>query len=57
MAEVLALGQSEKLVQISELNSNSRSTLVSDQMLGDEMVQNLKRIYDVYDKNLSQEFI
>jgi hypothetical protein len=48
VAQTIAPGQSEKLVNISERNLRSKNTQDSDQMINDEIVQNLKRVYDVY---------
>jgi hypothetical protein len=48
MAEAYAPRQSEELIQISQLASNARNTDVLDQTVTNEMVQNLKQIYDLY---------
>ncbi len=48
MADALAPGQMEQLIQISHLGSQVSSTEVLDQAINNEMVQNLKRIYDLY---------
>jgi hypothetical protein len=48
VAQTIAPGQSEKLVNISERKLRSKNTQDSDQMMNDEIVQNLKRLYDVY---------
>ncbi|CAF1459116.1 unnamed protein product [Adineta ricciae] len=50
MAQTIAPGQHEKLVKISERSLRSKSTRDSDQIMNDEIVQNLKQLYDVYVK-------
>ena len=48
MAEALAPGQSEELIRISQVTSNVGDTEFFDQTVTNDMVQNLKRIYDLY---------
>ena len=50
MAEALAPGQSEALLQIAQLNSKIEDTRVRDKTISNEMVQNLKQIYGMYVK-------
>ena len=48
MAEALAPGQSEELLQVAQLGSNSKDVRMLDQALNNEMVENLKQIYNLY---------
>lgn len=48
MAEAIAPNQCEKLVDLSDRSASNPSTLMSSQIAGDEIVQNLKRLYDAY---------
>lgn len=48
MAEVLAPGQSEALVQISRSYSQNNDNRAQNETISNEMVQNLKLIYDAY---------
>ena len=48
MAEALALGQSETLLHMVESDSQDKGTQSLRETINDEMVQNLKRIYDLY---------
>jgi hypothetical protein len=48
MAEALAPGQGEELLQVAQLASNSGDIRALEQILNNEMVKNLKQIYDLY---------
>ncbi len=48
MAEALAPGQSEELLQVAQLGSNSKDVRTLDQTLNNEMVENLKQVYNLY---------
>lgn len=48
MAEAIAPKQWEKLVHLSDRSASNQSTFISSQLAGDEIVQNLKRLYDAY---------
>lgn len=48
MAEAIAPNQCEKLIDLSDRSASNQSTLISSQIVGDEIVQNLKRLYDAY---------
>jgi len=48
VAEAIAPKQCEKLVHLLDRNASNQSTLISSQLAGDEIVQNLKRLYDAY---------
>ncbi len=48
MAELLAPGQAETLLQIVQSDSQLKNTQSISETIGNEMVENLKRIYDFY---------
>ena len=48
MAEALAPGQSEELLQVAQLGSNSNDVRTLDQTLNNEIVENLKQVYNLY---------
>ncbi|CAF3388432.1 unnamed protein product [Rotaria sp. Silwood2] len=48
MAEALAPGQGETLLQIVQSDSQTKSTQLIHETISNEMVQNLKQIYDFY---------
>ncbi|CAF3282448.1 unnamed protein product [Rotaria sp. Silwood2] len=48
MAEALAPGQGDQLLQISQLDPHISSTKFLDQATDNEMIKNLKKIYDLY---------
>ena len=50
MAEALAPGQSEELLEIAHLASNTRDIRELHETLNNEMIQNIKQIYDLYVK-------
>ena len=50
MAEVLATGQREKLLEVAHLASNTRDIRELHETLNNEMIQNIKQIYDLYVK-------
>ena len=51
MAEALAPGQGETLLQIVQFDSQTKNTESLHETISNEMVQNLKRIYDFYVKH------
>ncbi|CAF5046094.1 unnamed protein product [Rotaria magnacalcarata] len=48
VAETLAPGQSEHLLRISQLETGIKNTRIFNETMDNEMVQNLKQIYDAY---------
>ena len=50
MAEALAPGQSEELLEVAHLASNTRDIRELHETLKNEMIQNIKQIYDLYVK-------
>ena len=50
MAEALAPGQSEELLEVAHLASNTRDIRESHETLNNEMIQNVKQIYYLYVK-------
>ncbi|CAF5168288.1 unnamed protein product, partial [Rotaria magnacalcarata] len=48
VAETLAPGQSEQLLRISQLVTGIENTRIFNETMDNEMVQNLKQIYDAY---------
>ncbi|CAF4064817.1 unnamed protein product [Rotaria magnacalcarata] len=48
VAETLAPGQSEQLLRISQLETGIENTRIFNETMDNEMVQNLKQIYDAY---------
>lgn len=48
IAEVLATGQAEDLLQISQNQLNMKNPEIFSRTINNEMVQNLKQIYDLY---------
>jgi hypothetical protein len=48
MAEALAPGQSEELLQVAQLGSNSKDVRTFEQTLDNEIVENLKQVYKLY---------
>ncbi|CAF4058673.1 unnamed protein product [Rotaria magnacalcarata] len=48
VAETLAPGQSEHLLRISQLETGIENTRIFNETMDNEMVQNLKQIYDAY---------
>ena len=50
MAEALAPGQSDELLQIAHITSNNKVIRELDETLSNEVIQNIKQIYDLYVK-------
>ena len=50
MAEALVPGQSEELLEVAHLASNTRDIRELHEALNNEMIQNIKQIYDLYVK-------
>ena len=50
MREVLAPGQSDELLQIARIASNNKVIRELDKALSNEVIQNIKQIYDLYVK-------
>lgn len=48
MAEALAPDQSEELLRVVDLTANSRDINELDRMLNNEIIQNLKQLYNLY---------
>ena len=48
MAEALAPGQSETLLQMVQSDSQDKGTQSLHEMINNAMVQNFKRVYDFY---------
>ena len=50
LADTLAPGQGEQLIQMAQTHSHIKDDQASQQAMNNEMIQNLKRIYDLYVK-------
>ena len=50
MAEALASGQSEELLEVAHFASNTRDIRELHETVNNEMIQNIKQIYDLYMK-------
>ena len=50
MAEVLAPGQSDELLQVVHIASNNKDIRKLDETLSNEVIRNIKEIYDLYVK-------
>lgn len=48
MAEALAPGQADELLKISHMSLNAESTQTTHEIMSNDMVQNLKSVYDFY---------
>ena len=50
LTDTLAPGQGEQLIQMAQAHSHTKDDQASQQAMNNEMIQNLKRIYDLYVK-------